>query len=100
MEIMCPHCHKPFKGSEAIIRPRKEKYKWYEFSGSYSYCPNCSKRYQSDITAVGAVIFCVLIALAMFIGEYIGELYSLPVLIVVAISVLKFPEWFIKIEAK
>ncbi|MDF2182206.1 hypothetical protein [Neptuniibacter sp. CAU 1671] len=100
MKITCPHCKKSFKGNEAKIRPRKAKYKWYEFSGSYSYCPICNGRYQLDITPTGAMIMCTLMATAFFIGESMGSFYSLPVLLVVVLCFTKFPESFVKIEAK
>jgi len=100
MRLICPHCKKKFVAQSAIVRPSKESYKWYEFTGNHSFCPVCKGRYQTDITPIGAILFVLVIAMAYLAGEYKNQLYGIPIVIIFVLLFLKFPKWFLKVEAK
>lgn len=98
MKITCPHCQAEFDAQDAIVRPRKDRYRWYDFSGSNTFCPRCDKAYLADITVAGALLFCLLIALAYLAGERWGYLYSSPIWLLLCVLFVYSRGTFIKIR--
>ena len=91
MIIICPHCNNEFEEAEAIIKPRKEKYKWYEFSGKVSLCPNCNKRYIADASKMGLVFIFTVFATLLFCvtSEYNNAAMVIELLSVVIIKLFR-----------
>jgi len=98
MKIICPHCKKEFNETDAIIRPRKEKYKWYEFSGKVSVCPNCNNRYIADISKTGLVFVFTVFAVLLFcvVSEYNNT--AMVVALISAATLKLFREHFLIVK--
>jgi hypothetical protein len=100
MKIKCPHCQSAFNPKEAILKSRKEDYRWYEFSGNNSFCPLCEKQYQADISKVGMVWLLVFICVS-WSGMSMGyDLLLIPLGCIAIICVNKFSHIFIKVEPR
>ncbi len=80
MEIQCPHCHVAFKGNNCVLKERKSKYKWYEFTGKASHCPHCDGRYQADLSIAGFVYFVLLVIVTALVARFSDELMAIPIL--------------------
>ena len=63
VEIECPHCKVSFNSNDALLKERQDKYRWHEFSGKASHCPNCEGRYQIDLSSRGLFIVLFLFVL-------------------------------------
>ena len=90
MKITCPHCKYEFDQAEAIIKPAKEKYKWYEFSGNVSLCPNCKNRYVVDISIKGLVIILPIFIILFYCVNSNYYLAAMAITIITAITIKVF----------
>ncbi len=99
MEIECPHCKVAFKGSDCVLKERKAKYKWFEFTGKASHCPHCGKRYQADLSATGLICFVLLLIAIAPIAYFGDELMAIPILFVAYKKSKKYWNKIMKITA-
>lgn len=98
MKIICPSCKHVFEEAEAIVKPRKEIYKWYEISSNVTLCPNCRNRFEVDISIPTLIFLIIVFGILIF---FANSKYNLAVgLIMLALFFLvkKFKRIFVVIK--
>ena len=98
MKIICPHCNNEFEEADAIIKPRKEKYKWYEFSGKVSLCPACNNRYIVDISIKGLIFIFTIFPIIIFCANSNYNLAAIAIALFAVIVVKVFRQKLVVVK--